>query len=695
MLLYNSAVSGNCYKVRLLFAHLGIEYERRSSVVDRSNRAELLGELNPGLRVPTLVLDDGRPLGESNAILWYFGDGTQYVPEDPYERAQVLQWMFFEQYSHEPYIAVVRFWLAYSGTPEACRAAARADAGRLRGARRDGAASRGREFLVGERYSIADISLYAYTHVAHEGDFDLVPLSGDPRLARPGRGTARARPDRRLTWNTAGVTSATDALQVSCERCGEANPAHARFCHACGARLDDARPREERKLVSVLFVDLEGFTTSSDRADPEDVRDSLERYHAAAKDCIEQFGGVVEKFIGDAVMAVFGAPVAHGDDAERAVRAGLGVLERVAALGLRARAAVETGEAVVRLVDPASGQAIAMGDVVNTASRLQSHAPTGRLLAGDETHRAARHAFVFEPVAPLEVKGKREPLAAWMVGEPHRGRRRARVDRRPVRRTRPGARRRPLALGAGDRRAAAAGHHRARHARGRQVAALPRGRRPRRGRGRKSSARALPSVRREDRLPRVLADGAPARGNLRFRYDARRPRRAGGPRRGHFRPGGDAEPHARPRSPARSRNEDAALEQRVLFFSARRLVERIGEAQPTLVVFEDVHWGAASELDLFEYLGAHVGETRVLFIALARPELVDTRPAWGAGSAAQTRISLEPLQPTSPARWRSVCFPIWTRTRSTGSSRWPRATRSSSRSSLRRQPSRAASMRCR
>ena len=119
MLLYNSAVSGNCYKARLLLAQLGLEYETvEVSVVDRSGRAELLGDLNPGLRVPTLVLDDGRPLAESNAILWYFGDGTPYVSEDAYERAQVLQWMFFEQYSHEPYIAVARFWIAYSGRPE-------------------------------------------------------------------------------------------------------------------------------------------------------------------------------------------------------------------------------------------------------------------------------------------------------------------------------------------------------------------------------------------------------------------------------------------------------------------------------------------------------------------------------------------------------------------------------------------------
>jgi glutathione S-transferase len=180
VLLYNSAVSGNCYKVRLLLAQLGLEYEPVDvSVVDRSNRQELLGDLNPGLRVPTLVLDDGRPLAESNAILWYFGDRTQFVPDDPYGRAQVLQWQFFEQYSHEPNIAVARFWLAYSGTPE--RFAARLPARMKGGYAALDAMERhldGRAFLVGERYSLADISLYAYTHVAHEGDFDLEPYPG-------------------------------------------------------------------------------------------------------------------------------------------------------------------------------------------------------------------------------------------------------------------------------------------------------------------------------------------------------------------------------------------------------------------------------------------------------------------------------------------------------------------------------------
>ena len=175
MLLYNSPVSGNCYKVRLLLAHRGIPYERRDvSVVDRSNRDELLGGLNPALRVPTLVLDDGRALGESGAILWYLGEGTRFVPEDPFERAQVLQWMFFEQYDHEPAIAVVRFWQAYSGRPEAF--ADRLEERMAAGYRALGAMERhldGRRYLVGDSLTLADLALYAYTHVAHEGGFEL------------------------------------------------------------------------------------------------------------------------------------------------------------------------------------------------------------------------------------------------------------------------------------------------------------------------------------------------------------------------------------------------------------------------------------------------------------------------------------------------------------------------------------------
>jgi glutathione S-transferase len=175
MLLYDSPVSGNCYKVRLLLAHLGIPYERRTvDIVDRSGRESFLGGLNPAHRVPTIVLDPDRSLGESGAILWYFGEGTRFVPEGAYERAQMLQWMFFEQYDHEPAIAVVRFWLAYSGRPAAFadRIEERTAAGHRALAAMEQHLA-GREFLVGDGPTLADIALYAYTHVAHEGGFDL------------------------------------------------------------------------------------------------------------------------------------------------------------------------------------------------------------------------------------------------------------------------------------------------------------------------------------------------------------------------------------------------------------------------------------------------------------------------------------------------------------------------------------------
>jgi len=175
VLLYNSMVSGNCYKVRLLFAKLGIDYERREmDVFDRSDRVEVLGALNPALRVPTLVLDDGRALAESGAILFHFAEVTEYLPTDSFERAQVLQWLFFEQYIVEINIAMVRFWeLAGIHPPEAELAdTQRAGRGALKALDRYLAE---REFLVGERYSIADIALYAYTHVAPEGGFELGP----------------------------------------------------------------------------------------------------------------------------------------------------------------------------------------------------------------------------------------------------------------------------------------------------------------------------------------------------------------------------------------------------------------------------------------------------------------------------------------------------------------------------------------
>jgi glutathione S-transferase len=176
MLLYNSPVSGNCYKVRLLLAHLGVPYERRDlDVVDRSDRPEVLGGLNPDLRVPTLVLDDGRPLAESGAILWYFAEGTRFVPDDAYLRAKMLQWMFFEQYTHEPALAVVRFLVVYSGRADAHRETivARTVQGYRALDAMEGHLGTADGYFVGDALTLADIALYAYTHVADEGGFSL------------------------------------------------------------------------------------------------------------------------------------------------------------------------------------------------------------------------------------------------------------------------------------------------------------------------------------------------------------------------------------------------------------------------------------------------------------------------------------------------------------------------------------------
>jgi len=177
MILYNSAISGNCYKARLLLAHLGASYETREvDVIDRSDPREQLDGLNPTRRVPVLVLDDGRPLAESNAILWYLGEGTRFVPDDAYDRAKVLQWLFFEQYEHEPAIAVARFLKTYSGKPEiweSQRAQLTSRGTKALTALESGLADRA--WLVSDRMTIADIGLYAYTHAADEGGFDLDP----------------------------------------------------------------------------------------------------------------------------------------------------------------------------------------------------------------------------------------------------------------------------------------------------------------------------------------------------------------------------------------------------------------------------------------------------------------------------------------------------------------------------------------
>src|SRR5439155_7839985 len=217
-------------------------------------------------------------------------------------------------------------------------------------------------------------------------------------------------------------------LAQACPSCGAANEPGEKFCGECGTALTaeprpaggqvQAAPAAERRLVSVLFADLVGFTDASEGRDAEDTRELLSRYFETARTVIERYGGTVEKFIGDAVMAVWGAPVTQEDDAERAVRAALDPVDAVHALGaeadiggLRARAGVLTGEAAVTL--GAEGQGMVAGDLVNTASRIQSAAEPGVVFVGEATRRSSEAAIVFEEAGTHTLKGKAEPVELW------------------------------------------------------------------------------------------------------------------------------------------------------------------------------------------------------------------------------------------------------------------------------------------
>src|SRR4029079_3173942 len=176
---------------------------------------------------------------------------------------------------------------------------------------------------------------------------------------------------------------------MQCGACGAANPPTAKFCAECGARLEVPERHEERKVVTVLFADLVGFTSRSEQLDVEDVRGTLAPFHASVRTVLESFGATVEKFIGDAVMAVFGAPVAHEDDAERAVRAGLAIREAIGDLGgdLHVRVGINTGEALVAVgADVCSCEGMVAGEVVNPAARLQSAAPVDGVPVGETTY---------------------------------------------------------------------------------------------------------------------------------------------------------------------------------------------------------------------------------------------------------------------------------------------------------------------
>jgi class 3 adenylate cyclase/tetratricopeptide (TPR) repeat protein len=444
-------------------------------------------------------------------------------------------------------------------------------------------------------------------------------------------------------------------MAVVCPRCGEENPDRARFCMACSEPLAAEAPaREERKVVSILFVDLVGFTAASEAADPEDVRARLQSYHARAKAEIERFGGTVEKFVGDAVMAVYGAPVAHEDDAERAVRAGLSILDAMAELELEARAAVNSGEAVVALgARPELGEGIATGDVVNTAARMQTAAPPGALLAGEQTYWATRHAIDYEPLEPVEAKGKAAPVGVWRAKG---ARSRFGVDVEPSRET-------PF-LGRDD-----------------ELEVL-----------RQVYARTL----RESAAHLVTLVGEPGIGKSRLaaefaEFVDERPELVFW-RQGRCLPYGEGialwalgeivKAHAgilESDDPATARGKVAAAVDSVVptaddrawitaelarlvgagegageressFAAWRSFLEGVAAQRPLVLVIEDLHWADSVLLEFLEELVDWATDVPLLVLCTARPELHELHPSWSGGKRNATTISLSALSSDDTAR---------------------------------------------
>jgi class 3 adenylate cyclase len=436
-----------------------------------------------------------------------------------------------------------------------------------------------------------------------------------------------------------------------CTNCGRENAGDSRFCSRCGSPLGFSLPaREERKVVTVLFCDLVDFTTRAELLDPEDVRAIQAPYYERLRDELEHHGGTVEKFIGDAVMALFGAPVAHEDDPERAVRAALAIRDWVAEQGkLQVRLAITTGEALVHLeAQPLTGQGMASGDVVNTAARLQVAAPENGVLVDETTYRATNEVIDYRRVEPIEAKGKAKPVAVWEAEH-------ARLPIRPIR----------------EPRAPFVG-------RGRELAVL---------------WDTFAGVLSEASIRLVTLIGVPGIGKSRLIYELRTAVERDGASvswlQGRSLPYGagvtlwalgeivkshasilesdgaaeadeklrtavagavgeatDADwVHAHLRPLVMPANEsEAGWDGRAEAFAAwRHYFEALAAQRPLVLVLEDVHWADDTLLDFVEYLVDWATEVPLLVLATARPELLERRPAWAGSKPDARTLVLAPL----------------------------------------------------
>ncbi len=425
----------------------------------------------------------------------------------------------------------------------------------------------------------------------------------------------------------------------------------ARFCSSCGTRLPSGAaspPSEERRLVTIVFADLAGFTQRSDQADPEDVRRTLIPFHALAKEEIERFGGTLDKFIGDAAMGVFGAPVAHEDDPERAVRAALAIRERVGPLQMPVRVAVNTGEAIVTFATgPQIGENVA-GDVVNTASRLQGVAPIGGVVAGDATERATRRVVVYTPMEPAAVKGKAEPLRVWLAESMRKAAPERDEDNPPQFVGREGERivlRDLLAGTERDRRvqlvtvvgepgigksrlvADLADHVRTRA----RPVTWYRGRCP--PYGESITFAALEEIVRAAVGIDASDDRAGALAKLRAEIAALDDRPA--ERAWLTRSLAPLVGMPDPSMESPSRDE--------LFAAWTSFLASKAARYPLVLVVEDLHWADEAMLSFLEYLVQGSPDVPILVVATARPELFASSPSWGSYGSNTSAITLPPL----------------------------------------------------
>ena len=447
---------------------------------------------------------------------------------------------------------------------------------------------------------------------------------------------------------------------MRCPSCDRELPGTFPFCPFCGAAVADVplRPRrEERKVITVLFADLAGFTARAERLDPEDVRALLAPYHDRLRSELERFGGTVEKFIGDAVMALFGAPIAHEDDAERAVRAALAIRAWAGDQGerLRVRIGINSGEALVAIgARPSEGESMAAGDVVNTAARLQVAAPVNGILVGELTYQATAQAIDYRDAAPVTAKGKREPIRAWEAVDA-RSRLGVDVSQRALA---------PLVGRVRDLELLVSTLARVREERSPQlitIVGVP-------GIGKSRLVFELLRVRRGRRRARELAAGALValwRGRDLLGAGRDRQGPGGDPRerlpgagRGEARPGGRAvaadpdeahwlERHLRPLA-GLTEGDPASPEEG--FAAWRRFLEALAEQRPLVLVFEDLHWADDALLDFVDQLVERASDVPLLVVGTARPELLQRRPAWGGGKPNAFTVSLPPLSDEETAR---------------------------------------------